>query len=863
MSKDFKYKIKDNTLIIESCPNDILTTDLVNFTNIDSCKFIKKIYLCDGIKEIGEYAFSYYDFIESIRFPKTLKKIGTRAFFKCKYLMDFNIPEGIISIGDSAFGFCESLNNVLLPNSLKKLGIDAFACCYNLTNIKLSSNLNEIETGAFYYCKSLENVEFPEGIKVIKLASFKECQSLKNIKFPSSLIKIENEAFNSCISLNNIVFSEGIEEIGEESFLNCCEINELIFPESLKIIGERAFYYCSKLKKIRMNNGVIKIGTRVFSKCEELEDIKLSENLKTIPREAFSYCNNLKKIVLPNSVELLSEDVFERCDSLKEIILSKNVKKIPKCCFKSCNGLENITIPDGVEEIEMNAFFGCSILCNVYLPSTLKKIDIDAFEDCKNLAFLHLKNKNDIIRLDVYRGLRQFVFNPDKLLFLYNLNNGKYSFYKDGEYIEVDENLLLNNNSIKRMIDENNYDRGMYIKYYYWSQKKFVPSNVVIENMPLNDIDNFYVNNNGYEWSKLIKSSINVTVDENKASFFKLCYVLGLFSESTSIRDRAVKFLNEKIVNIIDGYHIHERFDGFDLNNGFNEEYAEFFMKYYDYWNFMKAKDEYDDEIDLMAASYNNFKNVKKVYPNKTLHTNRKADLLLPKHVMNAVRLVEYYDVDPENKDFAIEVGKYGYSQKQFERLQDWYNTGKSIKEMKLFISKDENEEGITYKLLNKEAPLNAVLGNITNCCQVLGGMGESCVEYGMTKPNSGFIIFYYKDRIIGQAWVWYDETSKTLCLDNIEVPHKYLEKIEHNKAIQNSFIECLLRIEENFKKEMNKKGLKVERVTIGKGYNDIKDILDKQFTLVDNPTLLSGYTAYSDASSQYEIINRNVIRKK
>ena len=60
------------------------------------------------------------------------------------------------------------------------------------------------------------------------------------------------------------------------------------------------------------------------------------------------------------------------------------------------------------------------------------------------------------------------------------------------------------------------------------------------------------------------------------------------------------------------------KFDGFDLNNGFNEEYAEFFIKYYNHKDFMIDVDEDEwgdeEEIDLIAASYNNFKNVKKIY---------------------------------------------------------------------------------------------------------------------------------------------------------------------------------------------------------------------------------------------------------
>ena len=104
---------------------------------------------------------------------------------------------------------------------------------------------------------------------------------------------------------------------------------------------------------------------------------------------------------------------------------------------------------------------------------------------------------------------------------------------------------------------------------------------------------------------------------------------------------------------------------------------------------------------------------------------------------------------------------------------------------------------------------------------------------------------------------------SKTICLDNIEIPHRYLEKINQNKTIQNSFVDCLLRIEKSFKEEMNTKGLEVKKVTIGKGYNDIKEILDRNFTLAKDSSYLSDYNGYSDAASQYEIKALNLTKKR
>ena len=306
----------------------------------------------------------------------------------------------------------------------------------------------------------------------------------------------------------------------------------------------------------------------------------------------------------------------------------------------------------------------------------------------------------------------------------------------------------------------------------------------------------------------------------------------------------------------MNGESIHAKFDGFSLANGFNKEYADLFIKYYNGEKFLMASNEYGGDIDLTCACYNNYQQVKRIYPNKVLNTNRRADLLLPEHVMTAVSTIEYDDVDSENEEFARVVGKYGYSQEQFDTLLEWYEEAKEIRpeDMKLFVNDDIDVDGIRYQLLSKSDPRSAVLGNITNCCQIVDGAGSECLEYGMTKPNSGFITFNYKDKIIAQSWVWYDEVSKVICLDNIEVPHRYIEKLNKNDDVKINFIKCILRLSRNFKIEMEKHGLKVDKVTIGKGYNDIDAILKEKFYEDDDPVELNDYDGYSDSESQYDI---------
>ena len=72
-----------------------------------------------------------------------------------------------------------------------------------------------------------------------------------------------------------------------------------------------------------------------------------------------------------------------------------------------------------------------------------------------------------------------------------------------------------------------------------------------------------------------------------------------------------------------------------------------------------------------------------------------------------------------------------------------------------------------------------------------------------------------------------------------------------------------MLRIEENLKEEMYKRGLVVRKVTIGKGYNDITGILNERFAAEEGASPLHGYVGYSDASTQYEVKNMSKSKKR
>ena len=115
---------------------------------------VTRITLPEGVKEIGEYAFSESD-IEKITLPSSLKYIGKGAFSGCRKLKSITIPEGVRRIYEQAFED-SGLEKLELPKSLGSIGTRAFAGCSRLKKITFpEANHLRIDTDAFLGCRGL------------------------------------------------------------------------------------------------------------------------------------------------------------------------------------------------------------------------------------------------------------------------------------------------------------------------------------------------------------------------------------------------------------------------------------------------------------------------------------------------------------------------------------------------------------------------------------------------------------------------------------------------------------------------------------------------------------------------------------
>ena len=135
------------------------------------------VVIPDGIAIIDDFCFMKCDphqrdnvELKSIRFPKSLKKIGAFAFQNCQSLKEIIIPDEVTEIGKHAFEKCKSLEKVALSQQLVKIDDYAFSTC-NVGELELPNSLTVIGEGAFMNNK-MQKVNLPDNIEVISKKAF-------------------------------------------------------------------------------------------------------------------------------------------------------------------------------------------------------------------------------------------------------------------------------------------------------------------------------------------------------------------------------------------------------------------------------------------------------------------------------------------------------------------------------------------------------------------------------------------------------------------------------------------------------------------------------------------------------------------
>ena len=303
----------------------------------------------------------------------------------------------------------------------------------------------------------------------------------------------------------------------------------------------------------------------------------------------------------------------------------------------------------------------------------------------------------------------------------------------------------------------------------------------------------------------------------------------------------------------------------------YDVDFREFVLANMD--NIMK-KPEY---VSFVSSIQKQFSEIKAVNSNRTLTLEL---------AVSYVQSNKYAPVNVGNEQVAEISAIAGYTQKDFETLQQIYNYGKqrTFSSIPRIEAKVEKTSGrYTYEILRLDDPLAMAIGTLTKCCQELNKYGEVCMEHSMVDKNGRvFVIKNEEGNAIAQSWVW--RNKNVLCFDNIEIPNKAFDKAvkEHpgftneifqiykqaaHDLIQADDVEYKKLLEGGKITQEQYEGLRLGKVTVGLGWNAIIAESIKQNSVADKkiarplpfkePVKLSRELYTSDSATQYILEQR------
>ena len=330
-----------------------------------------------------------------------------------------------------------------------------------------------------------------------------------------------------------------------------------------------------------------------------------------------------------------------------------------------------------------------------------------------------------------------------------------------------------------------------------------------------------------------------------------------------------IRLILEKFedVPILNPEKVHKIFGGFDLK--YNQEFNSFFLD--NLYKILKNSDLYI----FVSRIQRRFEEIKALSSNIAMSFEAIID-----YISNN----KYEDVDVGNERVAPIASLAKYSQENFEKLQQLYNYGKQ----RIFssIPRIENAtQKYTYEMLRLDDPLALAIGTLTDCCQELGNHAEACMAHSVVDKNGRvFVIRDKEGKICAQSWVW--RNKDVLCFDNIEIPDRAFKRAKALGLSREDFADEIYNIYKQAAREIMEKdektykelaeskkitreqylGLKLRKITVGLGNNDIATAIDKSAKKdeesvteplsFESPVTLDRSLYTSDSAEQYILEN-------
>lgn len=331
------------------------------------------------LEEIGDDAFrDACSYSGSLILPKSLKKIGNRAFYiyginstldiSAIYCLATSKPQ----VGSKAFEMHEGFTPEILDIPLYVLNVEEYTTPSNWGSFQRILPYSFNDDYFDYTCTSGNTVAITGYRKTNPVINFDE------IIGDAILLPLDHSPMD-------------VTAIAAHAFENNTTLTAIInLPITVDSIGEAAFKGCSNLTTVSVFSSLTGIGDNAFENCTSLTGLTSfhpSLGIETIGAKAFKGCASLSNFNLPD-LTTIGNNAFENCTSLANFSMHEGLVSIGAGAFKGCSALTRLNLPEGITAIAAETCSGCTALTHIEFPSTLTSIGDRAFKDC--LEIMHI-----------------------------------------------------------------------------------------------------------------------------------------------------------------------------------------------------------------------------------------------------------------------------------------------------------------------------------------------------------------------------------------------------------------------------------------------------------------------------------------
>lgn len=196
---------------------------------------VYKLYACDVLEIVGEYALEEEDFsqeildeIAALEFNAVIVTGENIRYFPVFADKKFAlyIDESVLCIEEAVFSQNENITSLHLIGNEMEINDDAFLQCKNLKSVKMEGTFTYVGENMFSDCINLKetdilpSIDLPDSVTCLESDAFMYCCSLTEIVLPRSVDTLSGDVFSGCLMLEKVKLDATLTEYVEDEYFD-------------------------------------------------------------------------------------------------------------------------------------------------------------------------------------------------------------------------------------------------------------------------------------------------------------------------------------------------------------------------------------------------------------------------------------------------------------------------------------------------------------------------------------------------------------------------------------------------------------------------------------------------------------------